>query len=113
VAKPLPDEKRESIIELLDKGEKNQTEIAEEVGVSQSTVSELNRSVQNIKEKSMMEGYEKGFTKAMDFSENDSTERSEDDDYWCAYCENEDEGKVMIDYMTETCPNGHDLSNDW
>lgn len=105
----LDDSDREAIIEAIDNTDKSQAEIGEKFGVSQSTVSNIKRTYEHGKEEGAKAAYEKTF----DFSTADQTEKEEEDDYWCAYCENEGEGRVPLDYMQEECPNGHDLSGDW
>lgn len=111
------DETTERIIELLNEGGMSQDEIADEVGVSQSTVSRINRGLGAGKKKGKREGkkegYAEGFSDARNFQKDDGTEKPEEDDYWCSVCESEGNGKVEVEYLAEECPNGHDLSDAW
>lgn len=117
----ITDEKRDSIIEALHEGDKTQTEIAEDNGVSQSTVSNINRGLssglekgkEKGREEGKSEGYAEAVEEALNFDDADETETEDDDVYTCGYCEQEGNNDVVVQYMDEECPNGHDLSGDW
>jgi len=110
----VDDDTRDSIIEAIKEGDRSQEEIADDHGVSQATVSNIKRSHDRGRERGKEEGRKEGFKEAAKtFSKSDNTDKPDDDNYWCAYCESEEGEKVSVEYMQEKCPNGHDLSGDW
>lgn len=113
----IDDETRDSIIEALHQGDKTQTEIADDNGVSQSTVSNINRGlstgIEKGREEGKSEGYAEAVEEALSFDEADQTEADDDDTYTCGYCEDEGVDDVTVQYLQEECPNGHDLAGDW
>jgi len=108
----LTDDDRDTIINLLGNDDMSQQDIADKIGCSQSTVSfvKCRREAggQNASEENETEEIMK-----FNFDGEDETEEEEDDEYWCAYCQEESDKEVSVDYMQEECPNGHDLSGDW
>ena len=109
----ISDSKRDSIIDDLNNSDKSQQEIAEDKEVSQATVSNIKRGMERGKEQGKEQGMEEAFEKVRNFSQEDETESHEEDEYWCSYCQAENDTKVMVEYLAEECPNGHDLSGDW
>lgn len=105
----ISDDKRESIIEDLRNDAGTQAEIAENHDVSQSTVSNINRGLNAGKK----DGYREGVKESFNFGNKDETEVDDDDEYWCQYCQSENDEKVFVEYMTDECPNGHNLTGDW
>jgi len=95
----------------------SQQEVADELGISQSHVSRLENAYQTGTETGREQGKEEGFKEAMDkvrnFEQDDETEKPEEDTYWCAYCEAENDSRVEVEYLADSCPNGHDLTGDW
>lgn len=105
----ISEDARSSIIEALDNGGQTQAEIADEHGVSQSTVSNIKQGMRHGKK----QGYKSGVKDTFNFDTEDQTEQEEDDQYWCQTCKDAGDGKVYVEHLDAECPNGHDLSGAW
>ena len=109
----LSESEESDVIRMCKEGEKTQEEIADEFGTSQATISRIKRSYERGKNETEFEAAKEATKERLSFDREDSTEYDKEDDYFCAYCRQEGNGEVKVDYLADECPHGHDLSNDW
>mgnify|MGYP002761292147 CR=1 FL=1 len=85
----------EEIYERYQSEEITQSELADEYGLAQSTVSSIIRRLDRTKET----GEEDDLFDTSSFVEDDETETHDEDDYWCSECE------AKVEYMEPEWPN--------
>ncbi len=72
-----------------------QTELAEEYGIAQSTVSSIIRRMDRARDT----GEDDDLFDTSSFTDADDTDAHDADEYWCDNCE------ATVDYMEPKCPN--------